>query len=52
MPHPQHTAPYARRSYWSIPMDGPGTLGSPEAVAQLIAASRFQQSATDGTAGI
>ncbi|MDX3298564.1 hypothetical protein PV569_33425 [Streptomyces scabiei] len=33
------------RSYWCVPMEGPGSLGVPDAVSQLVAIGRFQQAA-------
>ncbi len=33
------------RSYWCVPMEGPGMLGVPDAVSQLVAVGRFQQAA-------
>ncbi|WP_229858956.1 hypothetical protein [Streptomyces poonensis] len=51
VPHPQYTAPYERRSYWPVPMNGPGALGSPDAVMQLVTEARHRRTTTDSTVG-
>ncbi|WP_405710147.1 MULTISPECIES: hypothetical protein [unclassified Streptomyces] len=45
VPRPQRTELEESRSYWCVPMDGPGTLCSLDAVWKLIAYGRHQQSA-------
>lgn len=45
VPSPQQTDPSSFRSYWCVPMDGPGVLCSPDAVALLIAYGSHQRSA-------
>ncbi|MFE7113333.1 hypothetical protein ACFU98_44200 [Streptomyces sp. NPDC057575] len=45
VPRPQRTEPEQSRSYWCVPMDGPGTLCSLDAVWKLIAYGRHHQSA-------
>ncbi|WP_266978452.1 hypothetical protein [Streptomyces sp. NBC_01669] len=43
VPRPQRTEPEQFRSYWCVPMDGPGALCSPDAVSQLVAYGRYQR---------
>ncbi|MGW0824585.1 hypothetical protein [Streptomyces sp. NPDC002845] len=43
VPRPECTEPEGVRSYWCVPMDGPGDLAVPDAVFQLLAAARFQR---------
>ncbi|MER5361695.1 hypothetical protein [Streptomyces sp. NPDC002785] len=43
VPRPQCSEPDVFRSYWCVPMDGPGTLCSPEAVLQVIAYGSYQR---------
>lgn len=45
VPSPQRTDPSSSRSYWCVPMDGPGVLCSPDAVALLVAYGNHQRSA-------
>lgn len=47
VPRPDATGPQGVRSYWCVPMDGPGTLAVPDAVSQLVAFGRFRQAATE-----
>ncbi len=43
VPRPDATEPEGVRSYWCVPMDGPGNLASPDAVSQLLAVARFRR---------
>ncbi|WP_424861294.1 hypothetical protein [Streptomyces sp. MMS24-I29] len=43
VPNPQRTGPDLSRSYWCVPMDGPGALCSPDAVSQLVAYGSYQR---------
>ncbi|MFE7330767.1 hypothetical protein ACFU8W_38670 [Streptomyces sp. NPDC057565] len=43
VPRPQRTEPEMFRSYWCVPMDGPGALCSPDAVSQLVTYGRYQR---------
>jgi hypothetical protein len=45
VPNPQRTEPDLSRSYWCVPMDGPGVLCSPDAVSLLVAYGSHQRSA-------
>ncbi|MEU0088309.1 hypothetical protein [Streptomyces sp. NPDC006274] len=45
VPHPGQTDPRAARSYWCVPMNGPGVLCGPHAVVALVARGRDQQRA-------
>ncbi|MFF9077368.1 hypothetical protein ACF1BP_33900 [Streptomyces sp. NPDC014735] len=47
VPHPQRTEPDVSRSYWCVPMDGPGALCSPYAVSQLVAYGSYQRRAQE-----
>ncbi|MFF4179746.1 hypothetical protein [Streptomyces sp. NPDC001750] len=47
VPHPQRTEPDLSRSYWCVPMDGPGALCSPDAVSQLVAYGAYQRGARE-----
>ncbi|MEV1042338.1 hypothetical protein AB0J01_37850 [Streptomyces sp. NPDC050204] len=44
VPCPQRTEPEKSRSYWCVPMDGPGALCSPDAVTLLVSYGSHQQS--------
>ncbi|MET9919432.1 hypothetical protein ABZZ04_20365 [Streptomyces sp. NPDC006435] len=44
VPNPQRTEPELSRSYWCAPMDGPGALCSPNAVALLVAYGSHRRS--------
>ncbi|ELP61488.1 hypothetical protein STRTUCAR8_03670 [Streptomyces turgidiscabies Car8] len=50
VPRPDVTEPEGVRSYWCVPMDGPGALAVPDRVSQLVAVARFRQAATDNPA--
>jgi hypothetical protein len=43
VPRLEATEPKDVRSYWCVPMDGPGTLTVPDAVSQLLAVARFRR---------
>lgn len=43
VPRPDVTTPEGVRSYWCVPMDGPGDLAVPDAVFQLLAVARFRR---------
>ncbi|MGW0826657.1 hypothetical protein [Streptomyces sp. NPDC002845] len=43
VPRPDSTEPEGVRSYWCVPMDGPGNLAVPDAVSQLLAVARFRR---------
>ncbi|MDK0519580.1 hypothetical protein [Streptomyces sp. ML-6] len=45
VPSPHRTEPTPSRSYWCVPMDGPGALCAPGAVALLVAYGSHQRSA-------
>ncbi|WP_240980776.1 MULTISPECIES: hypothetical protein [unclassified Streptomyces] len=45
VPDPARTDPDDGSSYWSVPVDGPGLLGSPGAVAQLLVCGRHRLAA-------
>ncbi|MBX9395679.1 hypothetical protein K4749_19270 [Streptomyces sp. TRM72054] len=48
VPHPSIDRRHARaRSYWAVPMDGPGNLCSPGAVSQLVEVGRLRQAEQD-----
>lgn len=51
VPDPVRTDPDAGSSYWCVPMGGPGLLGNPDAVAQLLAYGRHRLAATERQAG-
>lgn len=44
VPSPQRTEPGESRSYWCVPMGGPGALCSPDAVSQLVVYGSYQRS--------
>lgn len=48
VPHPGLTRPEPGRPYWPVPMDSPGELCPPDAVARLIAAGRAEARQDDG----
>ncbi len=50
VPRPENTQPEGVRSYWCVPMDSPGNLASPHAVAQLLAVARFRRAQAAGEA--
>lgn len=43
VPSPASTDPTSNRSYWCVPMDGPGALCTPRAVSQMVMHGRFRQ---------
>lgn len=50
VPRPQRNEPEQSRSYWCVPMDGPGALCSPAAVSQLVAYGRYRRAAGERVA--
>ncbi|MEE1838105.1 hypothetical protein [Streptomyces sp. SP17KL33] len=50
VPRPDVTEPEDTRSYWCVPMDGPGILAIPGTVAQLVAIGRLRQVEAQGAA--
>jgi hypothetical protein len=52
VPRPEDTEPQKGvRSYWCVPMDGPGTLTIPDAVSRLLALARFRLAKAEREAG-
>lgn len=49
VPRPDASEPEGVRSYWCVPMDGPGDLAVPDMVSQLVAVGRFRQAAADNS---
>lgn len=47
VPRPDATEPEGVRSYWCVPMDGPGNLADPDDVFRLLAVARHRQAAAD-----
>lgn len=50
VPRPDRTEPEGVRSYWCVPMDGPGDLAVPDAVSQLLAVARFRRAKAESEA--
>ncbi len=50
VPRPENTEPEGVRSYWCVPMNGPGNLTGSHAVAQLLAVARFRRAQAEGEA--
>ncbi|MGW0705782.1 hypothetical protein ACWD4G_07410 [Streptomyces sp. NPDC002643] len=52
VPRPEATHPDSERSYWCVPMDGPGTLADPSLVSRFLTfALRRQAKAAEKPAG-
>ncbi len=43
VPSPERTSPAAYRSHWSVPMDGPGALCTPDSVSQMVLYGRYRR---------